>query len=190
MTDLEKIAYAKSFMDRLANGINPLTGQPAAENDVINNVRMSRCFFFVSDVLRQVIEAGGISKKVRRGNLPFRITPEELAMFNYSESPISISEIVKRINDLVEADNVKKLNYRQVSEWLLSIGALTEQTGPDGKSKKFPTDAGNQIGITLERRRGMYGEYDVILYGKAAQEFIVDNMDSVLSFRGRAEGEE
>ena len=47
MTELEKVAYAKTFVDKLANGINPIDDQPVAENDVINNVRLSRCFFYV-----------------------------------------------------------------------------------------------------------------------------------------------
>ena len=51
MTELEKISYAKSFLDQLANGINPLDGTPIPENDIANNVRLSRCFFFVSDIL-------------------------------------------------------------------------------------------------------------------------------------------
>ena len=63
MTEVEKIEYAKSFIDKLANGINPLDDTAIKEDDVVNNVRLSRCFFYVSDVLRQVIENGGINKK-------------------------------------------------------------------------------------------------------------------------------
>lgn len=68
MTELEKIAYAKSFIDKLANGINPIDDQPVAEYDVVNNVRLTRCFFYVSDILRQVIENGGTTppKKKQR----------------------------------------------------------------------------------------------------------------------------
>ncbi len=51
MTELEKIEYAKSFIDKLANGINPIDDTPVKDDDAINNVRLSRCFFFVSDVL-------------------------------------------------------------------------------------------------------------------------------------------
>ena len=60
MTELEKIEYAKSFIDKLANGINPLDDSPIPDNDIANNVRLSRCFFYVSDILRQVIENGGV----------------------------------------------------------------------------------------------------------------------------------
>ena len=45
MTELEKIAYAKSFIDKLANGINPLDDTPIPDDDIANNVRLSRCFF-------------------------------------------------------------------------------------------------------------------------------------------------
>ena len=34
MTDLPKIVYAKSFIDKLANGINPLNDTPIPEGDV------------------------------------------------------------------------------------------------------------------------------------------------------------
>ena len=47
MTELEKIAYAKSFIDKLANGINPLDDTPIPDDDIANNVRLSRCFFYV-----------------------------------------------------------------------------------------------------------------------------------------------
>ena len=54
MTELEKIEYTKMFIDKLANGINPLDDTPIPENDIANNVRLSRCFFYVSDILRQI----------------------------------------------------------------------------------------------------------------------------------------
>ena len=61
MTELEKIAYAKSFIDKLANGINPLEDTPIPEDDIVNNVRLSRCFFYVSDLLRQVYDDRSVS---------------------------------------------------------------------------------------------------------------------------------
>lgn len=66
MTELETLERARMYMEKLANGINPIDGVPAPDEDVINNVRLSRCFFYVADVLRQVIDNGGITlqKKV------------------------------------------------------------------------------------------------------------------------------
>ncbi len=56
MTELETSQRAKMYIDKLANGINPLDDTHAKDDNVINNVRVSRCLFFVSDTLRKVIE--------------------------------------------------------------------------------------------------------------------------------------
>ena len=70
MTELEKIEYTKGFVDKLAEGINPIDGTPIAEGDLLNNVRISRCMYYVSDILRRVIENGGIEgkKPAKRGH--------------------------------------------------------------------------------------------------------------------------
>ena len=68
MTELEKITCAKTYVDKLANGINLLTNQPVSDADSINDVRISRCLFYVADILRQIVENGGISQgKTRIG---------------------------------------------------------------------------------------------------------------------------
>ena len=66
MTELEKIEYTKGFVDKLAEGINPIDGTPIAEGDLLNNVRISRCMYYVSDILRRVIENGGTESKKPR----------------------------------------------------------------------------------------------------------------------------
>lgn len=49
MTELEKMKYAKSYVKQLANGVNPLTGSPIPDGDLLNNVGISRCMFYVAD---------------------------------------------------------------------------------------------------------------------------------------------
>lgn len=56
MTEKELLIHAKNYIDKLANGINPLTGEPVADDDIVNNVRISRCLFYVSSVLKSVID--------------------------------------------------------------------------------------------------------------------------------------
>ncbi len=181
MTELEKIAYAKSFIDRLANGFNPLDNSPLAEGDIANNVRISRCFFYVSDILRQVIENGGVAKPKKQGRLPFALTAEQAMSFEYSENPISLTEIARRINDLVDLQVMKKLSYRQLSDWLINMEFLkidTTGTGP----RKLPTEEGEKLGISVELRINYRrGEYMAIVYNKQAQEFILDNIEAIIA---------
>ncbi len=181
MTEFEKIQYAKTFIDKLANGINPLNDTPVPDNDIINNVRLSRCFFYVSDILRQVVEKGGVTKPKKVPKEPFSVSQEQLERFEYSKEPISLSEIAKRISLLVENDNMEKITYRQISQWLLDIGILCLKDVDGKKAVKRPTEEGTKIGISVERRIGRYGEYYVVLYNEEAQHFILDNIEAVAS---------
>ena len=181
MTELEKIAYAKSFIDKLANGINPLDNMPIPEDDIANNVRLSRCFFYVSDILRQVYENGGVRKPKRIPKIPFAVSIEQLEKFEYSVEPIVVSEIAKRIYALAENDNMEKVSYRQINQWLLNIGMLYLYDFGGKRPVKRPTEEGNQIGIMVETRMGRYGEYQVVLYNEDAQRFIIDNIDAVIA---------
>lgn len=42
MTELETMQHAKNYIDKLANGIDPLTDEIINDDSVINNVRISR----------------------------------------------------------------------------------------------------------------------------------------------------
>lgn len=179
MTELEKIAYAKSFIDKLANGINPLDNTPIPTDDLINNVRLSRCFFFVSDILRQVYVNGGIIQPTS-AKIPFYITDQQLQKFNYSDIPITISEIANRIYAIAENEYMQKLSYKKIHLWLLNIGMLSLQNS-NGTTFKRPTEQGNQLGIIVETREGTRGKYQVVLYNKNAQHFILNNIKNILS---------
>ena len=181
MTELEKIAYAKSFIDKLANGVNPLDDTPIPDDDIANNVRLSRCFFYVSDILRQVYENGGVTKPKRAPKIPFAVSIEQLEKFEYSVEPIPVSEIAKRIYAMADNENMEKVSYRQINQWLLNIGMLYLHDFGGKKPVKRPTEEGNQIGITVETRMGRYGEYQVVLYNEGAQRFILDNIEAVVA---------
>ena len=43
MTELEILLHAKSYIDKMAQGINPLTDEAVPDGDMVNNVRISRC---------------------------------------------------------------------------------------------------------------------------------------------------
>lgn len=182
MTELEKIEYAKTFIDKLANGINPLDDTVINEEDIVNNVRLSRCFFFVSDILRQVIDNGGISKN-KKNWLKFELSAEQLSEFSYSASPIPVSEIAKRLNSLITDKNMKSISHRDLTNWLISIGMLEEQVTYDGKTAKRPTEQGVNMGITTEQRSGQRGVYTVVVYNREAQGFIIDNLDAILALK-------
>ena len=185
MTELEKMQRAKMYLDKLANGVDPLTDHAIPEADLVNNVRISRCLFYVSDILRQVIENGGIVgkpvKTKKPSRVPFAITAQELVGFSFSERPIPVSEITRRINDLINPETMVKLKYTSITSFLVQSGFLMPAENNNGKTTRTPTPQGKAIGISLEKREGMDGQYYVTVYNIDAQHFILDNIDGVIA---------
>ncbi len=189
MNDINSLKHAKEYIDKMANGVNPLTDQPAAEYDVINNIKVARCLFYVSDVLRQLIEdcvdtlpEEKSSKTGKKGyKKDFWLSANALSAFPFSDTPIPISEIHKRLNELKTDPKMKQLRREVLTDWLIDAGFLELITTAEGKQSKRPTKQGEALGITVDSRDGMYGPYYVILYNRDAQQFIIDNIDSILS---------
>ena len=125
MTELETLERAKMYMEKLANGINPIDGSVIPDEDIVNNVRLSRCFFYVSDVLRQVIENGGVTPQKKTKKEPFSLTVEQRETFEFSAVPIPISEISKRINTLSTNEDMSTLSYAVIRDWLTIMVPLS-----------------------------------------------------------------
>ncbi len=186
MTELETLQRAKMYVDKLANGINPLTDQPVDERDVVNQVRISRCLFYISSVLQRVIQNDGkIGSPAKIKKVPFFLDMASRARYEYSLSPIPVSEITRRINQLIDTDTMMLLKYRSITGWLVDAGFLKVERGFDGKDRKIPTPAGNEIGIEIEHRSVQGREYDVIVYSEAAQQFLLDNLDAIIERNNR-----
>lgn len=187
MTELEKLQRAKMYLDKLANGINPIDNVPVPDADIINNIRLSRCLFYVSDILRQVIENNGVIGKTKPSKRAFSVSVEGIRNFPFSATPISVSEITKRLNALADLEVCRKLSHTAITSWLMEIGALEEKSAANGMSAKSPTRKGIEFGISTETRMGMNGEYIVIVYSREAQQFILDNIEAIVCHANTAE---
>ena len=183
MTELETLIRAKMYIDKMANGINPIDDTPAKDDDIINNVRISRCLFFVSDTLKKVIDNGGSvsAPAPRTPKTDFSITANELEKFPYSQIPISVSEITKRVNNLTDIENSRKFSHKMVTDWLIATGFIFETEDNEGKKCKRPTENGISLGISVVNKTGQYGTpYQVVVYDVNAQRFIIDNVFAIL----------
>ena len=191
MTELETLQRAKMYLDKMANGIDPLTDTPVSDGDCINQIRITRCLFYVSGVLGKLIERGGfVEKPPKKKKTSFAITPEQLNRYVPDEVPISVSEITKRINDLIDPDVVTKLKYSSITSYLVKCGYLVEREFAEGKKTKVPTERGKAIGITREERQGLNGSYHITLYDAEAQRLILDNMNDIIAMNNRPQGAE
>lgn len=182
ITELEKMERAKMYIDKMAEGINPITNEYAPENDTINNVRISRCLFYVSEILEKVIANGGeVTQAVKStgGNRNFFfITDEQLDRLSPRENSCYAKDIAEDIKAVTAENNTAKFQATWITEWLVSVGML-EQT----EKGKCATDAGVSIGIESQLRQSIQkGEYFVNMYSPEAQQFIFDNIYAVIEF--------
>ena len=190
MTELETLERAKMYMEKLANGINPIDGSAIPDEDIVNNVRLSRCFFYVADVLRQVIDNGGVTPQKKAKKEPFALPVDKRNGFSFSDVPLTISEIVKNINELVSDENMAKLTTPMVTDWLVSINILVNEMNADGKPAKRPSPQGFSLGIGVDNRTSINGPYSVVVYDREAQHFIIDNLDAALdAYRAKTENQ-
>lgn len=184
MTEIEKIAYAKVFIDKMAQGINPLDDTPIPDGDLVNNVRISRCLSFVSDVLRRICDRGAVREyRAPHPKEPFSVSPEVAESVIISDQPLPVSHFQRRIRSYAYENDMTPVSTNQIVNWLLSIDALTFVIRADGKRAKVPTDKGRDLGLIVERKNGRYGTYDLILYTPKVQRFIVDNIGEIAGNR-------
>lgn len=183
MTELEIMQRAKRYMDNLANGIDPLTGQELPEDSVLNNVRLSRCFFYVSGVLGQVIDNGGtVGAKKRPHRQPFSLTAEQYARITPAEIPLTITQVVALCNAELDPEAMKPLTSTPLTAWMQENGILQTVAQGSGHNRRMPTARGHALGLTEEERMSQRGAYVAVLYDQNAQQFLIDNLPDILSW--------
>ena len=182
MTEMETMQRAKMYMDKLAQGIDPITNQEVHDDSVLNNVRLARCFFYVSDVLGQVIANGGVIGGKPKLD-PFVIHMDQIEKVRISQEPVRVTQFVDMISEAADNPRMRKMRTTVITDWLMEKGFLEKQTDPDGKSRRVPTRNGLLIGLSVQTRQGQYGEYQSVFYNADAQRFVLDHLSEMLPQR-------
>ena len=169
--DQNKLIVAIDWINKLANGMNPIDGRVLPDSDIVNNVHVSRCLFYVSSLLEGV---GKKSSQRKLHELKFQLTPE-IASKVFIAERTGIAMFVKEINKVIP-ENMQPLAASKVTQWLVSVGYLVEQQSSDGRKYKAPTELGTSIGLTSAWRKGSQGQYLAISYNANAQHFILENL--------------
>ncbi len=180
MTELEKLQRAQMYIDKMANGLNPITDESVEDDDMINNVRISRCLFYVSEILSKVIENEGVIQphKRKRSRQPFFITDEQKLLQKANDNNCYVSDIANEINRVTYNNVTRLMQAAWINSWLVDIGLLEIIEG-----KKHATEQGNEIGISTELCYShFHGDYYKNLFSPSAQTFIFDNVDSTIAF--------
>ena len=179
--NIELLKRAKDYIDDMSNGIDPITKNKVSKDDLINNPRISKCLFYVGCILNDYLVKE--TKKIPKPK--FYLTNEEKKKFTYNGDLI-VSSLAKKISNLKTNENMRSLKCTSITNWLLSLGYL-KVVMQGGKNRKLPTQIGKNLGLYSQVRLGYRGKYEVVLYNKDAQLFIMENIDKIISFTNKDE---
>lgn len=179
--DLTKLDTAILYIQRIAQGYNPVTNEEADGDSVLNNPNVIRCMYFVKDVLEEVkrgdAKTGTTRSRTKKAAFPFEILNE----FHYQEDT-SISYLLQQIHQPLEGMNVKKISPQTVTNWLKKAGYLTEEYIAEVKKvSTTPTEKGKELGIYTEVRMFSTHAYLAVIYNQNAQEFIVRHLEAIVN---------
>lgn len=175
MIDKNRALAAKEWISKLANGINPLNGTAIKDGDIVNDVHISRCLFYVSELIDSAINSDTKVKKSKN----FSISAENIAEV-YISGKTGIAAFVREINKVLPEDS-KTVSTNKVLDWLSDNGFVTEVINEEGRRTRRPTETGNSIGITTETRIGTTGPYTSVVYDENAQRLILQNIMLIMS---------
>ena len=185
VVDTKKLEIAIQYLQRITEGHNPVNNIPVDDDSVIKNPNVVRCMLFIKEILEEVKRNDGyIGRRPRtnRDSSKQEYPLEALKEFRYSEDK-SVSRLVDQFNGLTDLTVFQKLTYKPIIAWLKQNGYLRDEQD-EGTSKKrtLVTEKGSEVGIKSELRKDSKGqEFIYITYSRTAQEFIVSNMDKILS---------
>ena len=190
MNDTQKILYAKNYIDKMANGQNPLTDEFLSESDLLNNVKITRCLFFVSSLLQELVELktqdnlqSGAKRPLNKAKHPFEATKEVIEAFPYNKNGMYVREICEYFNQYAEKENMRKVYTTAMYEWLTKNGYLLDVQN-NGISYKTTSGKGKAAGITSEPRKDKEGRYYTSVRLRAeAQKLVVEYINQIAAMQ-------
>lgn len=190
------IERAETYLRKLSCGVNPLTGELLPEGDACKQERISKCLAYVASLLQKQLDHSDIAeqgasqaaasaakptkaekKNAKKQMVPLAIDAEMLTRYRFFDYPVSISRVVRNINELLPRDvYMNHLLYADVANFLVQEGVLSRQDAGDGKEANLPTALGESYGFE-KTEADLRGHHNVFTQcWQKAQQYILDNI--------------
>ena len=183
MKSYHELVDIKIYLDKLSQGIDPITDLNFPNDTILKNKDLSIFFNKTAELINEIlIETGGeIPKNIKKSKFPFYITEDEKCKIELSSTPISISKLTWSINSVINTSVMKKIRATEILTWLVRNEFLTIEVVNDNEYK-VPTEKGKKLGINEICKENSYGnKYLVNLYDMEAQKFILESIDLIIN---------
>ena len=170
----------KIDIKKVASGINPLTEECFADEKVLeSNPDLREALEYLYESINLLEEDNPWLKREKRRR--FWISQDKLALYEYSDEPVSLTTILNGLVQLVDKTKVKRFPYSAVARWLASVGMLKMVEKKYGNASFYPTEQGERLGIIAVQSGD--GNKMALYYTRQAQEYIVNNVPAIIQSR-------
>ena len=190
------IERAEMYLRKLSCGINPLTDEILPEGDCCKQERISKCLAYVASLLQQQLNHDQVApvkavsvatprkstqKAPKTPKQPLSIAPESIGNYRFFDYPVSISRVVRNVNELIPVEmNMNHLLYADVANFLVQQGILSRQMTENGTEANLPTELGETYGFE-KGESDLRGHHNIYTQcGKNAQQYILDNLQKCI----------
>ena len=184
------------YLRKLSCGINPLTDEILPEGDCCKQERISKCLAYVASLLQQQLNHDQVApvkavsvatprkstqKAPKTPKQPLSIAPESIDNYRFFDYPVSISRVVRNVNELIPVEmNMNHLLYADVANFLVQQGILSRQMTENGTEANLPTELGETYGFE-KGESDLRGHHNIYTQcGKNAQQYILDNLQKCI----------
>ena len=195
------IERAETYLRKLSCGVNPLTGELLPEGDACKQERISKCLAYVASLLQKQLDHSDIAeqsaaqaaataakpakaekKAAKKQMVPLAIDSEMLTRYRFFDTPVSISRVVRNINELLPRDvYMNHLLYADVANFLVQEGILSRQTAEGGQEANLPTALGESYGFE-KTEADLRGHHNIFTQcWQKAQQYILDNIQKCVA---------
>lgn len=197
MLDINKLRNAYKVINQLSQNKNPFAEEELTL-EIVQSAEVQAALRDAAEVIavygkimNLVSQSTNFSVAGKSQKKDFSVTPEEIAQLKTTEMPLSISFVVKNINESIPAivnEQMRKITAPGLGRWLMSMGYL--QMADNGKNK-VASEKGVALGIVTEQRESQYSSegYYVNYYPQTVQQFIFDNLPAVAEFLAKEKEE-
>lgn len=177
-TEFEKIEKAKMVLYKIANGVNPLNGEQIEKGSFLDDGKIIRCFYFVTEILDNVIN--GVYSSSRTGQTNFYITAEQKKRVEFPQGKIGVNEFSKCINSCIDLSRSKRLTGTELNKRLKKMGILSEEGMGDGKTRTVVNGKSAEYGFETERKSYNGIEYDKVVINDKGKKYLLENIESIM----------
>ncbi len=183
-TDIEdllpELKKTQEYVEKLLEGIHPITGKQISTNEVIYDYKVAKQFEFLDGYLKSQIKKLEDTKSPKtkdfiEDNLEeFELTSKELKNATISDKPTSLADVCNMLNHLRPSSNMRKLKAISAIEVLTTHGMIERQ-----RRKIIPTEDGQKLGIQFKEFLSNGATLTKVVYSSQAQQFIIDHLPEI-----------